>query len=394
MNLARLASAALRARWLSTLLTVLLFALGVATIVVLVHFSHRLSERLTREAQGIDLVVGAKGSPLQLILSAVFHADVPTGNILLSDAERIAANPMIAKSIPIALGDSLRNYRIVGTTPAYVAHYGAQLAAGRLWAAPLEAVLGAEVAQRLDLRVGDAFKGAHGLGGGGDEHEDDPFEVVGVLAPTGTVLDRLVLTGVDSVWAVHAHHGTQDPAQREITALLVTYRTPLATALLPRQINQQTTLQAAAPAMESARLLQLVGVGSDAVRAFAGLLIGVACLSVFVALYNALNDRRYDLAVMRTLGATPGQLLALLLLEGWVLAALGALTGLLLGHLALHESWRVAPTLAELGLTGGRLLPDELSAIGFTLLAGLAAALLPAISAYRTDVAAVLARGR
>jgi putative ABC transport system permease protein len=137
VNLPRLALAFLRAQGLGTALNIALMALGVAVITLVLLFTRQFEERFTRDAQGIDLVVGAKGSPLQLVLASIYHLDVPTGNIPLPEADKIATHAMVAKAIPLALGDSFRGSRIVGSTPDYVAHYGAQPAAGRLWEAPL-----------------------------------------------------------------------------------------------------------------------------------------------------------------------------------------------------------------------------------------------------------------
>ncbi len=155
-------------------------------------------------------MVGAKGSPLQLILSTVFHADVPTGNIDLAQAQAIARNPMIASAIPLALGDSYRGHRIVGTETSYLDLYGAKLAQGALFADEMEAVVGAEVARRHGLAVGASLTGAHGLAAAGPAHEAHPYRVVGILAPSGTVVDRLVLTSVESVWHVHEEHATAE----------------------------------------------------------------------------------------------------------------------------------------------------------------------------------------
>src|SRR4030095_16624935 len=164
------------------------------------------------------------------------------------------------------------------------------------------------------------FKGAHGLGNEGDEHEQ-AYAVVGILAKSHSVIDRLVLTGIESVWQVHeGHQGRQDAADRkaleearEVTVVLVQYASPLAAATLPRQINSQSELQPPSPAYETARLFSIVGVGIDALRGFAAVLILAAGLSVFIALYSALQERRYELAVMRTLGASPGKLFGLLI---------------------------------------------------------------------------------
>jgi putative ABC transport system permease protein len=397
MNIATLSLGYLRARALNTVLNVLLLALGVATITLLLLTMHQVEERMTRDARGIDLVAGAKGSPMQVILSAIYHLDVPTGNIPLKQAGEIAKHRMIKKTIPLALGDSYKGYRIVGTNHDYVAHYGARLAAGELWGKPMEAVIGPEVAQREKLSVGSTFTGAHGIAEGGSEHGESPYKVVGILAPSGTVLDRLVLVSVESVWMVHGEHGSADaPAadeDKEITALLIQYASPLAVAVLPRYINNNSEMQAASPAYETARLFTVIGVGVDVLRGFALVLILSAGLSLFIALYNALNERRYDLALMRTLGARPRTLLALMLLEGAILAGLGAVIGIALGHVlteVLGQSLRAAQQIA---VTGWMWVPGELWMVAVALVVGVVAALLPAWRAYRTDIALTLARG-
>ena len=435
MSLLGLSLAYIRARALNAALNLLLLALGVGTIVLLLLFSAQLEERITRDARGIDLVIGAKGSPLQLILSSIYHVDFPTGNIPLAEAERWAAHPMVAEATPLALGDSLAGFRIVGTEPAYAQHYGAELSEGRLWREPFEATLGATVAARTGLAVGDTFVGGHGLAPGGPEHGEHAYSVVGVLAPTASVLDRVVLTPVESVWLTHGiepheheregghdehegedgdEHEGEDPDEHaaahggeseahagaprggggrppEITSLLVRYRSPVGAVQLPMQVNRQSALQAASPALESARLLSLVGVGMDTLRGFGLLLIATAGLSVFIALTGAMQERRYDLAVMRTLGASRRQLLTQPLLEALLLAGAGALLGIALGHAVAEIVGRVVPEAQNMGLSGRRWLPEELYLVVMALAVGLVAALLPAIQAYRTDIAAVLA---
>lgn len=403
MNLATLSASYLRARPLNTVLSLVLLALGVATIVLLVLVVSQLEGRMHRDARGIDLVVGAKGSPMQLMLSGIYHVDAPTGNIPLAAARELQNNRLIKKSMALALGDSWKGYRIVGAPHAYPQHYDATLAGGRLWEKPMEAVLGAEVAARTGVGVGSNFTGAHGIGaeGGGEEHAADPYTVVGVLNRTDSVLDRMVLTGIESVWRVHeAEHGPGDEADRktleearEVTVLLVQYASPLAAATLPRQINAQSELQAASPAYETARLFSIVGVGVEALRAFALVLIVAAGLSVFIALYNALEERRYDLAVMRTLGASRAKLFGLLMTEGVVLSLLGAMLGLALGHLlaSVLGAWLEAEH--HYGVSGLEWRAEELWLVGVALGVGVLAALLPAWRAYRTEVSRTLARG-
>ena len=392
MTLAGLSLAYLRARPLSSALNLLLLALGVATITVLMLATEQLERRMGSDARGIDLVAGAKGSPMQLVLSAVFHLDAPTGNIPLAEASALAKNRMVKKAIPLALGDSYKGFRIVGSNHDYPALYGARVAQGRLWSAPMEATLGAEAAARTKLDVGAKFAGAHGLGEGGDEHEKEPYQVVGVLAPTGTVLDRLVLTSVESVWEVH-EHGAPANAPKEITALLIQYASPLAAATLPRMVNSTSALQAASPAYESARLFRMIGVGVDVLRAFGVILMLAAGLSVFIALLNALEDRRYDLAVMRMLGATPARLMALMLLEGCALALAGGLVGIALGHLLTEALGAALRGAQQAAVTGWAWSSNEWWLIAAALVVGIVAALIPAWRASRSDVAPVLAEG-
>jgi putative ABC transport system permease protein len=391
MNLPVISLAYLRARPLATALNLLLLALGIATITVLMLATQQIEERMVRDARGIDMVAGAKGSPMQLVLAAVFHLDAPAGNVPLDEAMALAKHRLVKRAIPMALGDSYRGFRIVGTNHDYVAHYGARIAEGSLWAKPMEAVLGAEVARATGLRVGAKFAGAHGLGEGGQEHEEEPYAVVGVLAATGTVVDRVVLTSVESVWEVH-EHGKPAGGAREITALLIQYASPLAAATLPRAVNAGS-LQAASPAYESARLFRMLGVGVEVLRAFGLVLVLAAGLSVFIALTNALEERRYDLAVMRMLGASRAKLMGLLLIEGLTLSVAGALLGLVLGHILMQVLGAALRAAQQVPVTGWTWVAGELWLLVLALGVGALAALLPAWRASRVEVAPVLAEG-
>lgn len=401
MNLATLSASYLRARPLQTGLCLLLLSLGVGTIVMLVLALGQLEDRMGRDARGVDLVVGAKGSPMQLILSGIYHLDAPTGNIPLSSVQLLERNRMVRKVIPLALGDGWRGFRIVGAPQSYVEHHGAKLAAGRLHEKRMEAVLGAEAARRTGLGVGATFKGAHGIGSEGGEEHEMPYTVVGVLEVTGTSIDRLVVTSIESVW--HVHEADHEPADdeekrapeedREVTVLLVQYASPLAAATLPRAINANPALQAASPALETARLFRIVGAGAEALRALAVVLVAAAALSIFVALYTALEQRRYELAVMRVLGASPGRLLGLLIAEGAVLALAGTLLGLALGHAMTSALGAWLEQAQQPTVTGLAFAPEELLVAGLALLVGVAAAVLPAWRAYRTDVSRTLASG-
>ena len=401
MNLATLSASYLRARPLNTALSLLLLALGVGTIVLLVLVVSQLEERMNRDARGIDLVVGAKGSPMQLILSGIYHVDAPTGNIPLAAAQALAKHRLIKRAIPLALGDGWKGFRVVGAGHEYPQHYGAKPVVGRLWDKPMEVVLGAEVAARTGVGVGARFAGSHGVTGQGEEHGAAPYDVVGVLGRTGSVLDRLVLTSIESVWQVHEEQhrpGDEEDRKameehREVTVLLVQYASPLAAATLPRQINSKSELQAASPAYETARLFRIVGIGVEALRGFAVLLILAAGLSVFIALYGALEERRYELAVMRALGASPARLFGLLVMEGLVLALLGAALGVVLGHALTGILGFWLESQRQYPVNGMQFRIEELWVAAVAAGVGLAAALAPAWRACRTDVSRTLAQG-
>jgi putative ABC transport system permease protein len=400
MNAWRIVFARLRQRPLQTLLSMLLLGLGVATLVFVLLVHGQLSRQLARDARGVDLVVGAKGSPLQLILSAIYHVDVPTGNVPFATLQTLRAQRLVRSAIPLSLGDSYRGFRIVGTETDLLALYGARIERGAAWRQTMEVVAGSVAARDAGLAVGSRFHGTHGLVAGGPVHEDVEYTVVGVLAPTGTVADRLLLTGLDSVWFVHEGTPADEverrilAEEREITAVLVTYASPLAAASLPRQVNAESRLMAAVPANELARLFAVVGVGIETMRAFAIVLVAAAALALFVALMNALEERRYDIAVMRLLGASRGQVAWLLLAEAWVLGVAALAVGFLLGLAAVAAvgGWLAQArsfTVSALGLDAG-LLWVALLALGVTTLA----AALPAWRASRMDVHQTLAQGQ
>jgi len=388
------------ARPLGAALNVLLLSLGLASITFLLLVSAQLSRAFDRDLAGIDVVVGAKGSPMQLILSGVLHIDVPPGNIPLKAVRELEKNPLVRQIIPISLGDNFRAYRIVGTSPDYITHYQATFAQGGVWSAPMQAVLGATVARKLGLQLGHTFVGSHGLGGGGHSHGDNPYTVVGILAPSASVLDRLILTDSASVWKVHEDYtaSTDDSAadravmedEREITMALVRYTTPMAAVSFPRYVNTSTEMQAAAPALEITRLLHMLGLGTDVLRAFAGVLLLTAGLSVFIALWSAVRERRADLALLRMLGAAPRKVAALLLCEAVWLGLVASLLGLLLGQgFAAALGWFLR--LDNSLLIGGMVWPVELWVVP-TLALGVSvvSALLPTLAAYRVSVLELL----
>lgn len=445
----KLAWANLSHRPLGTLLTIATLGTAVALMSLLIQFSGHTETRLSRDLANVDLVVGAKGSPLQLILSSLLHVDVPTGNIPLSDAQALMRNPQVRTAVPLALGDSFRGFRIVGTTAGFLGLYDAELAYGTPMAHPQQVIIGSLVHKTLGMQIGQRFVGAHGLSTSGEglaKHAHAPYTVVGILRPTDSILDRLIITSIDSVWAAHSpnadhhhdeedhedHHGeghdhenehhdgdqdhdhhtddhtvhagdeeeslldigSMDPDDREVTALLIRYASPIAAARLPRAINEKPGLQAAAPAIEVTRLFSLSSGLVSAAQTVAALLALVGGLSIFAAISSATAAGLYDVALMRAMGTKPSFVFRERMLEGALLAAASAIFGTLMAHVALLVAYQTYDSLMIFGLNGGKFYQPELYLIAGTVFIGTLAALWPAISCYRTDPSLLLQQGR
>ena len=298
----------LRAKPLQTALSLALLGFGVGMVSLMLLTERQVNDAFERNITDLDLVLGAKGSPLQLILANVYHIDAPTGNINQRAAEKVLKHPYIDSGIPLAYGDNHEGYRIVGTEHSYVAHYGATLAEGQLWAAPYEVTAGARVAENLGLHVGDTFFSAHGLKDQTDIHTNKTFTVVGILEPSGSVVDQLLLTPMESIWYVHMEDGEAlDPETREITAMLLKKRNPLAVLTIPNTLRD-TNMQVALPAIEVNRMTQQFGLGTSALRAIAMLIMALSFASIFISVLDNIRARRHELALMRPLGGTTGPL--------------------------------------------------------------------------------------
>jgi putative ABC transport system permease protein len=266
MNVFSLAWAYIRRRWGQALLSVLVGALGLAAIATAIICADALPAAAERSWGGVDVVVGPKSSALDLVLCCALHVSNPTGLISQKAAMAATQNPFVRAAAPIALGDNVKGWRIVGSTPDILTVYRAGLSSGRVWTKPLEAVLGAHVAQALHLRIGDRFVGAHGLAAGGELHAQFPYRVVGILKPTGSALDRLALTDIATVRYIHEKHEAEEAAEAGVapspialpdaaTAVIASYRSPVAGVLVPRLINAGTEFTAASPTFEMARLM-------------------------------------------------------------------------------------------------------------------------------------------
>jgi putative ABC transport system permease protein len=300
----------------------------------------------------------------------------------------------------MALGDSYLGFRIVGTNHDYPAGYSASLEAGSWWEKTLDVTIGATVAEQAKLKIGDAFVSAHGLTTDGHAHEENLYLVRGIMARNNSVLDNLILTNIKSIWKVHDQLSPADTASqggvytlvpglmtpdslREITSLLIQYRNPLAVIQLPRYINSNSKLQAAAPAYETARLFSILGVGVDVLRGFAGVLILISGLSIFIALYNSLKERRYDLAIMRAMGARRRLLLLAIIFEGSLLSVLGSVLGLMMGHGVLLIFMHTVEASQKAGLQAFVFYQEEAWMLVSSIFLGILCSLSPSCKVLR-----------
>ena len=403
MSIFSMAFHALRLRILGNGLAVLALASGIALLCAVLLLSTAYQAGLDRNTKGVDLVVGAKGSALQLVLSTLYHADVPLGNIAMEDAEKLSRHPRVASAIPLVMGDNYRGFRIVGTAPAYIDLYRGTLEEGTVFEQDFQAVAGSATG----LEIGAQFAAIHGMAAAGtDIHDDHLFTVTGILKPTGTVLDRLILTTIASVQDVHHHHHDDEDEHehehedadetRQVTALFLKLKSPVDLMNLPREINRSTNVMAAVPSYEMARVSKSLGLGRDVMMALGYGFMALSALVMLAVLASGLAARRYDLGVMRVFGASPRRIFGSVMAEGALLALAGTICGLAAGHmlaycLARHvaglNNFILAGDLLRIGAMDGLLLLAG-------LLVGMVAALIPAVSAMRLDVALLLSRGR
>lgn len=398
---------------LSSSLSVLLFGFGVCIIVVILLTSSFLKNEISKNAKGIDLVVGAKGSPLQIILASVFHIDFPTGNISLEDANKLTKNRLVASAIPLSLGDSYRGYRIVGTTNKYAELYEASLSKGEWFGEEMTAAVGAEVAKKLGIEIGDKLESAHGLSEGAGGHEEHPFIVVGIMTPTGKVIDNLILVSIQSVWNVHGEHeehrhesggkehdlvaldrlgvevSNEQLANEDITSMLIKYRSPMAAVQLPRIVNGTSNLQAASPPYETARLFNIIGIGVEVINILGLVIIILSATSVFIALLNSLKERKYELAIMRSMGASRGKIFILILTEGFVLTLMGSVLGFGLAHLGFGI---LAGSVNQFQPDGLFFTDEEYYVMLGSFTVGIFASIIPAFLAYKSDISETLSK--
>ena len=403
---------------LNTILSVVLLTSSVAIITTLVLVEKQFEEKFSSNIDGVDLVMGAQGSPLQLILSAVYQVDSPTGNISYDSAKVWMQHPFVQKAIPLAFGDNYRGYKILGTTPDYLEKYGAEISEGKLFEKNFEVVIGSDIAQKLSLKIGDEFFGSHGDAAEGEVHDHYGYKVVGIAKPTGKVVDNLILCTIPSVWQMHGSHGeeenpahgeeghvhvegeehheaadmTLDEPGMEITAVLLKFRNKMGIVTWPRIIAQNTKMQVASPAIEVNRLFSLFGIGISALQYLAYGIMLISGISIFIALYNTLKERENEFALMRVNGAKRLQLLKVVMIESLLLCVVGFIFGTILGRVGVSMLSNSAEEDFKMSFNPYEFIWEKEGTLFLlTIFVGFIAALIPAIKAYNLNISKTLA---
>ena len=381
---------------LNTALSIILLASSVAIITVLILLEKQFEEQFSSNADDIDLVLGAQGSPLQLILSSVYQVDAPTGNINYDSAKVWMRNPFVKTAIPLAFGDNYLGYKIVGTTPEYISKFGGKIETGDMFKTNFEVVVGNAIAKKLKIKIGDSFFGSHGDSKEGEKHEDFAYKVVGISSKTGKLIDNLIICNIESVWAMHDTHNHEniekiDESGQEITAVLIKFKNKMGIFTWPRIIAQNTKMQAVSPAIEINRLFSLFGIGLQALQYLAYGIMLVSGISIFIALYNTLKERKYEFAILRINGATRTQLLMLVTIESLILCTMGYFFGTIIGRIALFVLSKTSEEEFKIVFNPFELVWQREGILFLlTIFVGIIAAAIPAIKAYKMNISKTL----
>lgn len=406
----RLAFASLLARALTVSMTVLAIGLSVALFLGVEKVRTGAKASFADTISGTDLIVGARSGSVQLLLYSVFRIGNATNNVTWQSYQDIAARPEVEWIVPISLGDSHRQFRVMGTTLQFFEHYkyrsgrSLEVSDGILFDDLFDAVIGSDVAKTLGYNVNDPIVVAHGLASF-SEHKDQPFRVSGILRKTGTPVDRTVIVSMEAIEAIHVDwkNGAQIPGQstpadtirqmdltpKAITAALVGVESPLRTFALQRAINEyrQEPLLAILPGVALQELWGIVGIAETALLAVSSMVVVTALIGMMATIFSNLNERRREMAIFRAMGARPGTILTMLVLEAVLMATAGALLGLALLYAALVVSQPVVDQAFGLWLPIDAPSFREFRTMLVVVLAGAIVSAVPAIRAYRMSLA-------
>lgn len=392
-------------------LTLLALTLSVAMLLGVERLRNEAHRSFSLSVSGTDLIVGARTSPVQLMLYSVFRIGESTNNINWTSYQKIASYPLVAWAVPISLGDSHHGYPVIGTTSAYFEHFrygdaqSLTLATGKPFNGVFEVVLGSEVAQQLGYAIGDAIVLSHGMGDAGlPEHGDKPFIVTGILAPTGTPVDRTLHISLEGITAIHLDWiggapmpGFSIPSEfvrkfdltpKDITAVLIGLKSRAAVFRVQRQINEENIepLLAVMPGVALEQLWQVAGVVEKSLLAISAMVVLVGLSGMMAVLLASLNERRREIAILRSVGARPRDIVLLMLGESLLvtLTAMGCAVLILFAATAMLAPWLQANY--GIAMQPAMMTGDELKLLAGVLAVGTIAGLVPGLRAYRMSL--------
>ena len=412
MIVLRLALQSLQARWLTALLSILAIAFSVMLLLGVEKVRNGARQSFADTISGTDLIVGARSGGVQLLLYSVFRIGNATNNVTWKSYEDIASHPDVEWIVPLSLGDSHKGYRVLGTNQDYFKYYRfrgdqpLEVTQGEVFDDLFDAVIGSEVARQLGYKVGDKIVIGHGLGSVSFlDHADKPFRVSGILEKTGTPVDRTVHVSLEAIEAIHIdwQQGAPIPGQsvsaeqvrqmelkpQAITAALIGLKSRLAVFRVQRAINEyrQEPFLAILPGASLQELWELVGVAETALAVVSAMVVATAILGMVTMILTTLNERRREMAILRSVGARPATVMGLLTTEAGVLTLAGVVLGTVLLYVSLFFLRPIVDRLYGLNLAISAPTSGEFMTLAAIVLAGLIAGLVPAVLAYRRSLA-------
>jgi putative ABC transport system permease protein len=426
----------IKQRSLASVLTMFSIMLGVALVVSILILKQESQDAFNQTATGYEVIVGPKGSSLQLTLNTIYQIGVPIQNMPYDTYTKLKDDKRVKLAIPYVLGDNYKNHRLIGTVPEIFSDFTYQknkkysFKEGKPFTKDFEAVIGNETALKAGLKIGDTFTGSHGVESyegseGMFDHEEFKFTITGILEKTFTPIDKVIFTSMNSIWEIHHHEAEEKRREREgitrdtakhdghdhtkgeehvhdlkdldksVTAILISLKSPVYFDLLRRQINENKyegiNAQAVIPVFEIKQLFDIIGNINSILIIIAYLVVFVAVISILVSIYNSMNERKRDIAIMRALGAKKQTILNIILMEGFLLSFIGGLLGLIVSHLLIIIFSDVISDLAGIQISGTVFNVFEFYILTGTVLLGLVVTIIPALKAYNTDVAGNLA---
>lgn len=407
------------AKKLRSFLTIFSIATAILLIISIVNISSQLNSNIKDNAAHYDVLLGAKGSSTQLILSTLFFYDAPLGNISKHYLESIEKDLRVNCAVPIGMGDNYKGYRIIGTVPEYFDGINYTIDKGELFKEEKEAVIGSTVARMTGLTIGSEFSGSHGIGkesdSVGDHHHDDfKYKVVGILKPTRTPNDMAVFTHIKSVWGVHGIHAEheeddhhEDGTHEEdvshegeqhgetehhhdhdkiITAILIKSKGFSEGYQITQEYNGKDDVQAINPAATLRQLLNTISVGEKVATLIAYISVVLSIITLFIVMLSAASERMKDIAVLRALGANRTTVFNIILLEALSISVLGSVIGFVLSHLSIHIAGGAIASKLGLYINGMSISPTEHIIIFTAIVLSTLAGIIPGITVYKTDV--------